>query len=197
MPRQGEIDVKDGVALIVRGDALISLWNAPARLHRSKWVYDAADDLAASNPSGMCALMILLPTADPPDGPTRRENALRMRELKKSLRRLVTVVLGDDLRQMIVRSVLRIMALPLGPGRLGVASSVENGIEQILRAASPATPSFAELAEDVGSLFMALSADPPRGLPRRSRDAGTGLRPTDPRDRRSADAIRQHRGRGS
>jgi hypothetical protein len=193
----GEIEINDGVALIARGDALISVWNAPARLHRSRWVYDAADELAASRASGMCALMILLQTADPPDGPARNENSLRMRKLKTSLRRLVTVVLGDDLRQMIVRSVLRIMALPLGPGRLGVASSVDSGIEQILRAASPATPSYAELAEDVGSLFLALGVDPPHGLPRRGRDVETGARQRDGRDRRSAEDARQHGGRGS
>jgi hypothetical protein len=195
MARAGEIEVNDGIALIVRGDTLLSLWNAPARVHRSRWVYDAADELAASCSSGMCALMILLPTADPPDGPARSENSLRMRELKKSLRRLVTVVLGDDLRQTIVRSVLRIVALPLGPGRLGVASSVESGIEQLLRAASPATPSFRELAEDVGSLFLALRVDPPRSLPRRGRDVGTGA--TDPGDRRGTEDARQHGGRGS
>jgi hypothetical protein len=176
VPRAGEVEVNDGVALIVRGDALMSLWNAPARVHRSKWVYDAADDLAARSPNGMGALMILLPTADPPDGPARNENAVRMRELKASLRRLVTVVLGDDLRQTIVRSVLRIMALPLGPGRLGVSSTVENGIEQLLRAASPATPSFAELAEDIHSLFKALGVAPPRGLPRRGHEPDSGGR---------------------
>lgn len=179
MRREGEVDVNDGVALIVRGDALISLWNAPARLHRSRWVYDAADELAASRSNGMCALMILLPTADPPDGPARNENALRMRALKKSLRRLVTVVLGDDLRQTIIRSVLRIVALPLGPGRAGVASSVERGIEQLVRAGSPSTPSFADLAKDVGSLFRQLGVDPPQDLPGRHRDRGTSLRPPD------------------
>lgn len=173
----------------------MSLWNAPARIHRSRWVYDAADELAAARPSGMRALMILLPTADPPDGPARGENARRMRALKTSLRRLVTVVLGDDLRQTIVRSVLRIMALPLGPGRLGVASSVESGIEQLLRAASPATPSFAELVEAVGSLFLALHVDPPHSLPRRGRDVGTG--PTDAGDRRGTETARQQGGRGS
>jgi hypothetical protein len=195
MRREGEVDVNDGVALIVRGDTLMSLWNAPARVHRSRWVYDAAEELAAARSSGMCALMILLPTADPPDGPARNENALRMRQLKKSLRRLVTVVLGDDLRQTIVRSVLRIIALPLGPGRLSVASSVESGIEQLLRAASPATPSFAELAEDVGSLFLALGVEPPRGLPHRGRGVGMGA--SDPSDRRGIEAARQQGGRGN
>jgi hypothetical protein len=170
--RIGEVEVNDGVALIVRGDVLVTLWSAPARLHRSRWVYDAADELVARSSGGVVALMVVLPTSDPPDGPTRSENAIRMKKLKPSLRRLVTVVLGDDLRQMIVRSILRILALPLGQGRLGVASSVDGGIDQLLRSASPTTPSFAEIGEDAGALFGALGLDPPRGLPHVRRDLG-------------------------
>jgi hypothetical protein len=164
--RPGEVAVNDGIALIVRGDVLVSLWNAPARLHRSRWVYDAADELVARYSEGALSLMVILPTADPPDGPTRTENAIRMKRLKPSLRRLVTVVVGDDLRQMIVRSVLRIVALPLGQGRAGVASTVESGISQLLLSASAATPSFGEIAKDAGALFGALGIDAPRGVPR-------------------------------
>jgi len=171
VPHPGGVQTNDGVALVVRGDTLTSLWNAPARLDRSRWVYDAADELASrSSPDGIRALMILRPTSDPPDGPTRSENLLRMRQLKTSLRRLVTVVLGDELRQTIVRSILRIMALPLGPGRLGVASSVEDGIDRVLVAPNPSTPSFTELAYDAVRLFQALGLDPPRGLARVARD---------------------------
>jgi hypothetical protein len=168
----GEVEVNDGVARIVRGDVLVTLWSAPARLHRSRWVYDAADELAAKSSGGVVGLMIVLPTSDPPDAPTRSENTARMKKLKPSLRRLVTVVVGDDLRQMIVRSILRILALPLGQGRLGVASSVDGGIDQLLRSAGPATPSSAEIGEDAAALFEALGLDPPRGLPRVRRDLG-------------------------
>jgi hypothetical protein len=47
---QGDALVNDGVALIVRGDVLLMLWSAAARLHRTRWVFDHLDALAALHP---------------------------------------------------------------------------------------------------------------------------------------------------
>jgi hypothetical protein len=158
------VQTYDGVALATRGDTLVVLWNAPARLHRSRWVYDRADEFVATQEGGVLGLMILLPSADPPDSATRAENALRLRKLAPRVWRLTTVAVGDDFRHMVVRSVLRLMALPLGAGRALVEKTIALGIQRTVEVGSPATPSVAELYECTISLYLALGLDLPPGL---------------------------------
>jgi hypothetical protein len=148
--------VNDGIALIVRGDAMLTLWNAPARLHRSRWVFDHLDLLADAQPSGVVGMMIILSTADPPDAATRTENLVRLRRLTGRLRRVVTVIIGDELHQTVVRTVLRLLAIPLGSGRLVVERSIDAGLVRMREAESRATPSLAELQEAVAELYTSL-----------------------------------------
>src|SRR6478672_1880468 len=85
----------DGVATLTRGDLLMIVYQKPARLHRSRWLFDRVDEFVKASHGDKIALMIILPTADPPDAPTRAENALRLRRLGSALRRIVTVPVGD------------------------------------------------------------------------------------------------------
>src|SRR5271166_914462 len=101
------VQAYDGVAASARGDTLTVVCAGPERLHRSRWVYDQADRLAERCPQGILALTIVLPTWAPPDGPARAETSSRLRKLGPSLRRYVTVPLGDELSRSIVRSVAR------------------------------------------------------------------------------------------
>jgi len=167
----------DGVAVAVRGDVLTVLYKEPARLHRSRWVYDLADRLVERSPHGIAALMVVLPTSDPPDGPARAENSSRLRKLGPSLRLLVTVPVGDDLSRSIVRSVMRATAvLHRGPSRLLLSDTLEEGIARLLESATPMTPSFDRIADDVSALCVELEVDdqslrsaPPSGSRRISR----------------------------
>jgi hypothetical protein len=162
MTNPGGIQTYDGVALAVRGDTLTTVWKSPARLHRTRWFFDAADELSARSPAGVLALMIILPTADPPDGPARAENARRLRALGPSVRRLVTVVVGDDLWQSIVRTMMRVMFLPHdGARRLVLERTIEDGVTRLLESAGPATPSFADIDQDVRAAYAALDLAPP------------------------------------
>jgi hypothetical protein len=177
MTNPGGIQTYDGVALAVRGDTLTTLWKSPARLHRTKWLFDAADELSAHSPGGLLALMIILPTADPPDGPARAENARRLRALGPSVRRLVTVVVGDDLWQSIVRTMMRAMFLPYGGSRrLVLESTIEDGIARLLESAGPATPSFAEIDQDVRAAYDALDLAPPSRDPPGLAPSASGTR---------------------
>ena len=63
MLTNGEVHTNDGVAIVLRGDTLSVVYQAPARLHRSRWIYDAADQLAAKNPEGILCILVVLPTA--------------------------------------------------------------------------------------------------------------------------------------
>jgi hypothetical protein len=156
--------VNDGIALVVRGDAMLTLWNAPARLHRSRWVFDQLDALAATQPEGVVGMMIILPTADPPDAATRTENFVRLRRLTGRLRRVVTVIVGDELHQTVVRTVLRLLAIPLGSGRLVVERSIDAGIIRMREDAGRGTPSLAELQDAAAALYTSLGLPVPASL---------------------------------
>jgi Protein kinase domain len=149
----------DGVAILVRGDAFVMLWNTPARLPRTQWTFDQLDRMVAQQPGGIVALMIILPTADPPDRLARQENERRIRRVAYALRRLTTVVLGDGVRQVLVRTVMRAMEIPhrgawVGP--TSVESTLENGLRQLRKSASPSTPSHDRLLQDVRDMHAAL-----------------------------------------
>jgi hypothetical protein len=152
-----EVKTLDGVGFINRGDTIVVVYRAPARLHRSRWLYFLADKAAKENPDGIVALMVILPTADPPDAETRAENTTRMRKLAPSLRRFVTVALGDDLRVAVVRTVMRALAVLQGKSKVHfVSDTVEDGVSLLREAAGPKTPAAAQLMEDVEALYRAL-----------------------------------------
>jgi hypothetical protein len=98
-----------------------------------------------------------LPTADPPDGPTRAENSLRMKKLAPSLRRFVTVAIGDDFRVSVVRTVMRAISVLQGKAKVHlVANTVEEGIRRMLEAGGPTTPGPVQLTQDVQARYRAL-----------------------------------------
>ncbi len=161
--------VFDGIALAAIGDVLVFVYQAPARLHRSRWIYDRADELARQHPEGLLGLMIVLPSADVPDAATRMENRNRLRRLRPSVRRLATVPLGDEFRVSIVRTIMRTMIWLQGQGAwLPVYSRVEEGIDSLLELRSEFTPGRVELEALAADLFRALGLDPaPVAIPLR------------------------------
>jgi hypothetical protein len=164
MPHNSTLGVSvrtdDGVAIALRGDTLTVVYEQPARLHRSRWIYDAADRLVERCPGGIAALVVVLPTCAPPDGPTRAENSSRLRKLGPALRRLVTVPVGNDLSKSIARSVVRATAvLQKGPSRLRLSETLDEGIACVLEVASPSSPTFDQIAADVRALCKALDVD--------------------------------------
>jgi hypothetical protein len=169
------VQANDGVAVALRGDTLTVVYKEPARLHRSRWVYDQADRLVERCPDGIVVLMVVLPTCAPPDGPTRIENSLRLRRLGSSLRRSVTVPVGDEVARSIVRSVVRATAvLQRGTSRLLLSDTLDEGIACLLESASSMSPSFDRIAADVRTLCTELEVD----------DRGVGTEPPPPRNRR-------------
>jgi hypothetical protein len=160
---EGRPRTHDGVAIVTRGDLLLVLYNEPARLARTRWAFDVADEFAAANPEGIVALMVVTATADPPDGPTRAENTARFRRIGPSLRRFVTVPVGDELRMMIVRTIMR--GISILQGQLGthvIEGSIDLGIARIRERASGRTPAHKTIQDDLRSLFAALDATPPQ-----------------------------------
>ena len=151
------VKTNDGVAFLARGDAITVVYSSPARLHRSRWLYDLADRAAAQNPGGIVGLMVILPTADAPDAPTRAENSTRMRKLAPAMRRFVTVAIGDDFRVSVVRTVMRALSVLQGKTKVHfVANTAEEGIKRLLEAASASTPGPVQLMQDLQALYRAV-----------------------------------------
>ena len=152
-----DLRTNDGVAVLARGNTISVVYQAAARLHRSRWLFDVIDELAAKNPDGILGLMVILPTADPPDAATRAENSARLRKLGISLRLMVTVPVGDDMWHTIVRTMMRAMNVIQGKAHAYVVStSLEEGLDRLFQAAGPRTPSREQIQQDLDALHAAL-----------------------------------------
>lgn len=124
------IVLHDGVAVSSIGRVLFVVYERPARLHRTRFIFDRADELAAKYPDSIHGLMVVLPTADVPDGPTRAENKARLSQLRPVLKQLVTVAVGDSFRIQLVRTVMRTLNVLQGfSSTHRVESSIVEGIQ--------------------------------------------------------------------
>lgn len=159
------IETNDGVAVSVAGDVVMSLWQSPARVHRTRWFFDIVDEVAPKHPAGVVVLLLILPTSSPPDAPARAENSARIRKLNRQIRRVVTVPTGDALFLSVVRTVMRAMFLIQGQSGLQmVEHSPLSGIRRVLEAASVSTPKRPQVEREVRALYAALGARPPLDL---------------------------------
>jgi hypothetical protein len=149
--------VFDGVAFVQRGDVGLYVYSSDARVHRTRWAFDRADESVQSASDGILILFIIPPTAAPPDAATRAENSARFKKVYPSIRRFVTVPLGDALRVSIVKAVMRAMILVQRQvGRHVIASTEAEGISRLLERAGPDTPGRQTLEADLRTLWAAL-----------------------------------------
>jgi hypothetical protein len=159
---EGKVLVYDGVSIVRRGDVMLMCYQQAARLHRTKWLFDVVDDVLSRIPGSIVAFLVVLPSADPPDGVTRRENTARLDKIGGRVRRLVTVPVGDAFRVSVVRAVMRGLNVVLGYSQSRfVANSLESGFSVLLETASPKTPSRPQLMADIARLYEALGEEPP------------------------------------
>jgi hypothetical protein len=154
---EGKVRFYDGVAVVRRGDAVLICYQKAARLARTRWLFDVIDAFARAAPEGLLTLLIVLEGSEPPDGPTREENAKRLKALGPAVRRLVTVPVGDAFKTAIVRALMRALNLALGHSKHRVVSdTIEDGLTQLLEGASPRTPKRQQLKLDIEALYDAL-----------------------------------------
>jgi tRNA A-37 threonylcarbamoyl transferase component Bud32 len=153
----------NGVAVAEQGDTWICLWEAPARMAPVRWAYDAAERFAEGKPGGILALIVLLPSAAPPDAPTMVEIATRLSRLRPVTRRQATVAVGGGAFGSVVRSVHRAIGYVMGPrkGRMTLSPTIEEAIGLLVDRAGPDTPSYDAIADDVCSLYAQLGLEPP------------------------------------
>lgn len=153
-----EIAEYDGVGIAEIGDTVFVVYGAPARLHRTRWVFDRVDEVVARQ-QRIRGLMVITEAADLPDGPTRAENSARMRQLGSKLFRLVTVPLGmDSLRLTLVRTVMRGLAALHRSSELVIADTIEKAAVRLVADPTSTTPSVAQVLEAIARVREAIDA---------------------------------------
>jgi hypothetical protein len=149
--------VKNGTAVLVRGDTLIVLVQEASNLEAWQQAVLQIHDLSAKYPEGILLFSLILPSADPPNDTTRAQMQMDTRRLGPRLRKIVTVALGDTMRVGIVRAIMRAMMLLGGQSSKQVlAATIREGLDRVQEAAGPHTPSRAELQAGVEALGHAL-----------------------------------------
>jgi len=158
--RVGDVEIFDGVALTVVGDVILTLWHAPARLARMRWLGGHLDRLVLQQPGGVVVVQLILPSSSPPDRETRAEAEAIIRRHPKALRRLVSVPLGDTIWTQLVRSIMRGMMVILGRASLHVVvGTPRETVERVREVATGATPSATEISAAIGRLYAAMGVD--------------------------------------
>ena len=147
---------------------MVVVYRSAARLHRTRWLFDQAEVIAARNPNGTVVFMVVLPSADPPDKETRAENSARLKKLGDKVRRVVTVPVGDGLRVNIVRTVMRALALIQGQAQsFCIANTIDEGLRRLREVATAETPSRETIVADLRRLYEALGETAPLTLSER------------------------------
>lgn len=155
------VEVKDGVALCIIGDTLISLWKEPATVERCRSVSAELRSHAKKFSDGFIWFHVILSSSSPPDRAARAEISASMKEVRSNLRKLVVVPLGDTVWHSVVRAIVRTMALLTGMSAQQVVSSTASqGLSEVSRIATAATPPSAELAGALRALCDGLGVDP-------------------------------------
>lgn len=160
---EGKVLVYDGVGVLWRGDTVLVVYQKAARLARTRWLFDVVEMIVVEREDDILAFMIVLPSADPPDGPTREENRRRMKTIDHRVRRLVTTPIGNAFKINLVMAVMRGLNVMLGhSGTRFVVDSVDEALSRLLEASSDKTPSAEQILGDIGVIYRALGEPEPR-----------------------------------
>lgn len=156
-----DVQVFDGVAVATRGGTFVSMWKSSAILNRVRWHGALLEQHVSKHRGKALGLMIVLPSAAPPQGEARVEANAVVRRIGPHLLRGVTAALGETLQTQVVRTVMRGMFLVSGNAKRHMVVNTEaEGIEIIVALAEPTAPSRAELEATLSSLYEALAAEP-------------------------------------
>jgi|GEM_PF-1017911 hypothetical protein len=157
----GTIRVFDGVAGIMIGDTLLTLWRSPARAERIAQVHRWTECLIEANAGKIVACQFLLSSASPPDGPGRKEARRGFKVVAPNARRLVAVPLGNAAWRRLVYTVIRAGVALMGQSRLiKLATNESDAFDHLDGVATPNSPNRLELHQALLSLFTALDVSP-------------------------------------
>ncbi len=148
--------------MVVLGDTLVAMWQAPAIPSRQRWLNARIDALAATSPD-LVLMLVILPSSDPPGSESRALLQEELVKLDKKLRKLIAVAIGDSLRMSIVRTIGRSMLFLIGKShQLVLVGNMSEATDALRQIASERTPPGPALLDAVSSLAVALGEDPTR-----------------------------------
>jgi hypothetical protein len=161
--QQGKVLVYDGVGMLFRGDTCLIVYQKDARIERTRWLFDVVENYLLDHDTDVLAFMIVLPSAAPPDAPTRQENTFRMKKIGARVRKLVTLPIGNAFKVQVVRTVMRGLNLILGRSdRESIADTLDEGLDELLRSASERTPPARQIRDDIRLIYQALGEPMPQ-----------------------------------
>jgi hypothetical protein len=150
------IEQHPSLAFSVPGDVGLILWTGEPTIEANRWLI-ARFSAAISGIDGTAVgIQIIGDGAPVPDSATRRYVQQSYQQDLSRVRRLVNTPLGDSLRQNIIRTVLRTMAV-VGDRKkvLTIAGTIEEALDLVAAVSSPLTPSRAVLSDGIDRLFNA------------------------------------------
>lgn len=151
------VNVYDGVATSSVGNVYLVVYQRAARLPRTRFIFDGADALAKRHPEGIHCLMLILPTADPPDTETQRENRTRLQRLRPVIRQLISVPIGDTFRISVVRTIMRCLNVVQGFSHTHrVESSLQQGIARLISGMGGEGPTATQITARFAAMLEAL-----------------------------------------
>ena len=160
---EGKVLVYDGVGMLIRGDTCLIVYQKAARIERTRWLFDVVENYLLDNETDLLAFLIVLPSADPPDGRTRQENTDRLKKIGHRVRRLVTMPIGNEFKANLVRAVMRALNVVLGHSDTrSIADTVDEGLDELLRFASERTPPVRQIRDDIALIYQTLGESVPR-----------------------------------
>lgn len=149
--------------MLFRGDTCLIVYQKAARIERTRWLFDVVQNYLLDHEGNLLVFLIVLPTADPPDAPTRQENSDRTRVIGHRIRKLITIPIGNTFKVTVVRTIMHAVDLLLGNSATrSTATTVDEGLAELLDAATERTPPMRQIRADIADIYLALGEPVPR-----------------------------------
>lgn len=152
-----DLKVFDGVAIVIRGDTFISVWKESATLTRVRWHGAMLENHVANLNGKALVVMIILPTAGPPQGEARVASSAVAKRVLPKLRLAVTAAVGSTVWLQVIRTVMRGILFLSGEGKHHqVVTTEAAALDRILEVATARTPNREALEALLRDLHAAL-----------------------------------------
>ena len=151
-----------GVGFLTHGDLALVTWTGEPSLAANRWLVDRMPAQVMSRHPSWLLLQIISPSCGTPGPEARQYVQEAFKTRLATVRCMVTVPLGDSLKQSIVRTIMRGMVILSGRSQtITVASSVDDALRLLGSVSSPDTPGRREVLADLRASFAELGVTEP------------------------------------
>jgi hypothetical protein len=150
-----------GVCFAREGDVGLVLWHGEPTLAANRWLVGLISSARRAGKGIRVGIQLIDGGSGMPDAEARRYVQQAFSEELPHVRRFVNAPLGDSMKQSLVRTVLRGMAMIGDKAKVVViASTIDEALDLVAPVASSDTPSRTVLSRTIDQLFAEA------GLPR-------------------------------